>query len=468
MMRSLLVACVLVLPWLPAAAAERLEDFAWSLPVETDAHEGLQQLELNALVHQGLMRSDLGDVRIVNAAGESVPYALAPAPQPPAAAPEPIALPLFPIHAEHGTRVEALDLKVETRADGTVVGLSTKPKDRASRHVGYLFDASAIERPIAALRLEWKRAAPGTHLRVRVEESADLDKWSTLVQAAPLIDLEFGDQRLQRNRIAFASRTPRYLRLTWPDEEEPIEVERAWAEPAAAAAEPKRSWREVRGKPAAGAENRFEYDLGGLFPVDRLRIELPNANSVARVRVATRARTSDPWRPLTEAVVYRLTRAGAEATSPDVAFAAVTDRYWLLEADARGGGLGAGVPTIHVGWVARRLAFAARGAPPFRIAFGNRDAKPSAYPIATLVPGYKAGEPLDLPQAKLGDPAADAPVPAPPADRPDYRRWSLWGVLVLAVAVLAAMAYRLVHQMRTVSGGAEPSAAEDTRESRPD
>jgi hypothetical protein len=468
MKQALLLACVLALPFASGLASEKPDDFAWSLPLETDPREGLQQLELDALVHQGLMRRDLGDVRIFNAAGESVPYAFAPIPQPPAATPDPIALPIFPIHGERGARIEALDLKVQARADGTVVGLSTQPKgpERAGSRIGYLLDASAIKAPVAALRLDWTPPATGTHVRVRIEESSDLDRWTTLVQAAPLIDLQFRDQRLQRNRIAFAARTPKYLRVTFGEGEEPIALDRAWAEPAAAAAEPKRLWREVTGAQVAGTENRFEYDLGGLFPVDRLRVDLPNANTVARVRIATRARTSEPWRPVTEAVVYRLLRGGSEVASPDIAFGAVADRYWLLEADTRGGGLGSGVPSLHAGWIPRRIAFAARGAPPFRLAFGNGEAKPSAYPIATLVPSYEPGKVLDLPQARLGAPAPNAPSPAPPADKPDYRRWSLWAVLLLAVAVLAAMAYRLVRHMRTgadTGGSPQGGEAQDAR-----
>jgi len=38
--------------------------------------------------------------------------------------------------------------------------------------------------------------------------------------------------------------------------------------------------------------------------------------------------------------------------------------------------------------------FAARGAGPFQLAYGSRDAKPTAFPIATLVPGYKSEEEL--------------------------------------------------------------------------
>lgn len=268
---ALAMVCVLtsVPGWVHAA--ERLDDFACTLPSAVDAQEGLHQLELNGLVHQGVMRSDFGDIRVFNGAGEPVPHAFAPPPRDAPAAPTETALPFFPIRAERDARIDALDLKVETRADGTVVGLTTQPKTApaASRHVGYLLDASAIATPLSALRLEWKRAANGTHTRVRLEASDDL---------------------------------------------------------------------------------------------------------------------------------------------------------------------------------------------------AHRDAQRPGYAIANLVPGYQAGEPLDLPSARLGEPSrGDQPLPAPPAEPPDYRKWTLWAVLLLAVAVLTLMAHRLVRQLGRDAGG---SAATERGEER--
>jgi hypothetical protein len=104
--------------------------------------------------------------------------------------------------------------------------------------------------------------------------------------------------------------------------------------------------------------------------------------------------------------------------------------------------------------------FAARGTAPFQLAYGSREAKPAAYGIATLVPGYKDEATLDLKPAQVAaKPEAvgiGAAQPAAPRalggegatrERIDWKRWLLWGSLVLGVVVLGLMALRLGRQM---------------------
>jgi hypothetical protein len=100
--------------------------------------------------------------------------------------------------------------------------------------------------------------------------------------------------------------------------------------------------------------------------------------------------------------------------------------------------------------------FAARGEAPFHLAFGNREAKPAAYAIETLVPGYKSDAELKVAAATVSDAPASPPPAAVPrkadsfawfTDRPDWKRWTLWGSLVLAVVLLGLMALRLGRQM---------------------
>ena len=40
----------------------------------------------------------------------------------------------------------------------------------------------------------------------------------------------------------------------------------------------------------------FEFDLGGQLPVDRLRVALPQPNTVAVIEILARAKVADPWR----------------------------------------------------------------------------------------------------------------------------------------------------------------------------
>src|SRR5688572_5317838 len=145
----LLLTCALLAPAAALVAAEPPARFAWSLPIELDARE-----------HQGVMRRDLADIRVFNAAGEAVPHAFAPLP-PVAPGDHPaIALPFFPVQAGRGARMDGVDVRIQTRADGTVLGLTTRAPGAGSeqRIVGYLVDASAVERPLAALRLRWAPA----------------------------------------------------------------------------------------------------------------------------------------------------------------------------------------------------------------------------------------------------------------------------------------------------------------------
>ena len=131
--------------------------------------------------------------------------------------------------------------------------------------------------------------------------------------------------------------------------------------------------------------------------------------------------------------------------------------------DPRGGGVGGGPLGLTAGWVAHRLVFAARGAGPFQLAYGRRDATPAAFPIATLIPNYKPDAELDVARAEVG---TQRPLggPAPLRAPVDWKRWTLWGSLGLGVALLGWMAMRLARQMSAVPGvtGDPPSREPDS------
>jgi len=209
----------------------------------------------------------------------------------------------------------------------------------------------------------------------------------------------------------------------------------------------------------AGKAGDYAFDTQGVFPADRLRLELPQANTVAQVQLFSRARADREWRPVTRATVYRLRRDGVEITSPELSIGEDAERYWLLRVDQRGGGLGSGEPKLGLGWIPHEIVWVARGNPPFTLGYGSRDAKPSAYAIDSIVPGYRADADLNAKTASAGDDKA-MPVKAAQADSPavlagqaaleeriDFKRWALWASLAAGVAFLGWMAWRLVKQM---------------------
>ncbi|EXI68878.1 MAG: hypothetical protein AW08_00703 [Candidatus Accumulibacter adjunctus] len=455
-MKQTLAGCLCLL-WSVLALAEAPGDFAFGMLLQADGPQPLLRVELPAAVHAGVRRPDLGDLRVFNAAGEAVPHAWLP--QPPAARARPtlLPLPLFALRGAATAGVEGVEVRIERQGGRAVLRMDERAGASApTLLLGYLVDASAVEQPLQAFALELPATGEDVVARVRVEASDDLARWTTLVGDAPVLRLAAGGQRLEVRRIEFAPRRAKYFRLSWAADTPALRLSAVGGEPAATVVELPRQWRQVAGSAVPDEKGSHRFDLAGQFPADRLRLLLPQANSVAAVELLSRAREADPWRRVTTATVYRLGSAGQEIVSPEIAIAPTGDRHWLLRVDQRGGGLGAGVPELAAGWLTQGLVFAARGPAPFQLAFGSDRAQPTAYPISTLVPGYRIGDdgqPVAAADSGLeigrATPAAVHPLAGEGAGRfrIDWRLWGLWASLLLGVGVLAGMAWRLARQL---------------------
>jgi hypothetical protein len=436
---------------LTASAVERPGDFAYGSLLESDGALPLRRVDLPPWVYQGVLRADLGDLRVFNGDGELVPHALLPRPAPATSTAPDAALPYFPIKATSGSALDALDVKIERTPGGTITRVVAARAGKSADQVisAYVIDASRFDQPIAALDLDWREPQGGLAGTLRVESSDDLARWSTLVPQAPVVMLQFGGQRLERKQIEFAASRYKYLRLSWPAGQPPLELTAIRARPGSVVVEAARAWHAVTGTPRH--EGEFEFDLGGQFPLDRLRVELPQDNTVVTVQLLSRRDVASEWRPVANAVLYRLRQGGQVVTNPDLATSVSHDRYWLLRVDQKGGGIGRGSVLLHAGWVPQTLVFVARGNGPYQLAYGNARALPTAYTIESLVPGFRSDTPL---QASAARALEQRTLGGAPALRPgpDYRTWTLWGVLILGVLLLGWMAWRLARQL-----GAAPS-----------
>lgn len=434
-----------------AGAVERPNDLAYGSALESDGDLPLRRVDLPQWVYQGVFRADLGDVRVFNGDGELVPHALLPRPALATSTAPDTALPYFPIKAASGAALDALDVKIERTPAGTITRVvAARPGKNAHQVIGaYLIDASSFDQPIAALDLDWREPHGGLTGTVRIESSDDLAHWSTLVSQAPVVMLQFAGQRLERKRIELGAARCKYLRLSWPAGQPVLELTAVRARPGGVVVEPPRAWHAVAGTPAR--EGEFEFDLGGQFPLDRLRVELPQDNTVVSAQLFSRRAPAHEWRPVLNTVLYRLRQGDRVVTSPDLATNVSHERYWLLRVDQKSGGIGRGDVMLHAGWIPQTLVFVARGSGPFQLAYGSARALPTAYPIESLVPGFRSDVPLQATAARALEQRALGGTPALHPG-PDYRTWTLWGVLILGVLLLAWMAWRLARQL-----GAAPS-----------
>jgi hypothetical protein len=451
-------AAAAALAWCAAAAlvaAQEPPRFAWHLPLTTPGAQAFYRVDVPAPVYERIQRADLGDVRVLNADGAAVPFAFLP--PPPAARAEAalVDLPLFPLRVDDARRdLGDLALSVRRGAEGTSVDVRTRDGGsvQPQRLAGYLVDAGERKDAFAALRLT-PAATSNVDVRVRVDGSDDLATWRTLASGAPLLALEYRGQRLARDRVALSGAPARYLRITFAPPATVLELASARGEEAARAVEAPRQWRDAEGVADRDHPGDYTFDIGGVFPVDRVTVALPEINTVAPAQVLARAdvrgdaREQDSWRLAGTTVFYRLRQDGAEAANPPLAIPPTPRRHWKVRIDAHAGGIGDKPPRLSVGWLPHTLVFAARGSGPFVLAYGSAQATAAALPIGTLVPGYD--ERTSPATFGMATPGASATAAAADALRKpvDVKRWLLWGALGFATLVLAWMAIRLSRQM---------------------
>jgi hypothetical protein len=421
--------------------------FAWSAPLRLEERGGLYVVVATPAMYAGIARPDLADLRVRNGAGEDVPHAIRFPSPPPAAAPEMVAVPIFPLWAPAGAEAGGLSVRIEQKPGGAIVGVEGAQRTaQRTRLAGYIVDASAFASRIDALHIDWDGV--GFVGRVRVESSDDLERWSPVVAEAAVMTLAHEGQTLAARRIALPGTRAKYLRLSWPAMQETPQFRTVRLEAAAQRAEPPRTWQLAVSR--AGEAEQLLLDAGGHPPIDRLRMDLP-MNAVVPIEIHSRNAPNDPWRLAAATTLYRVERSGAVVARDEAAFAARSDRYWLVKVDKRSGLAPAALPA-SVGYVPHEIVFAARGEPPFTVVFGEPGARGSALPLGTLVPGFREGEPLDAARATMDAPTRmSQPSNRWPAwlavERPDAKRAALWAVLGVGVAGLGALAWRLARQV---------------------
>ena len=444
--------------WANASAADTPEDFAYALPVEAVGSDALYRVVIPPAVYQGVAYADLRDVRVFNGADEVVPHAFRPL-RAEHKAPETIALPFFALRGTRGTQAADLDIALES--NNGQVSLRVKSRDQVtdgSDLLGYLVDLSSHKEKFSKLILDWESQPGGYIGSINIEASADLKNWSQMVRNAPLMSLSQSGQQLERKDIPLRSNVSlrsndslrggryKYLRLTWPEQSETVELTSLLAQPVDKRAPLDRASKQFSADDDSGKQGDYMADVGGPFPIDRLTIRLPQDNSVAPIRVYSRATPDVEWRRVAVTTAYRLRQDGQVIENPTLSIPPHAQRYWLFRVDQQGGGIGEGAIGVEAGWLAHEIIFAARGTKPFRLAFGNSRAQRNALPVKTLVPNWGTDTAPGIALANTGSSETLA-GPSAIKKRIDPKKAGLWIALLTGVSVLGVMAWRIARQM---------------------
>ncbi len=460
-MRQLCIATLFLLLFAGNAMARdsRPVDFAYGIPLHTVGTEAMYQFTLPDVVYRSVTRSDLGDLCIFNRQGEVVPFTLSHISTPPAnhGARE---LTLFPVSGSRLQETGSVSLLVKKGDGGSLVSVQTAaPGTRSSRIAAYLLDAAALKVPLKDLTLDWEEQPEGTVTKLRVEGSDNLEDWTLLVPAAVLIDLRYGDHRLERRIIDLNGSMMKYYRISSAAETDLPKFRTAAAHLSPAAAELPRHWTRVTAAPRSNRTGDYLFTTSGLMPVDRVRVQLPQENTLIQASFFSRPTENDPWKQGPTILLYRLRIRGETLTSPDVVLPVSSDRYRLMRVDQAGGGIGKGLPQIELGWLPARILFLARGEGPFQLAFGSGNPGRCAPGDSTLFrqfsdqqkERYIAGTAL----AGTLVPLAGKAALRKPFLPYDTKTIVLWSLLLLGVATLAWMALHLHRQLNFTKKGNE-------------
>lgn len=445
-----------------------LGELAYSLELTPTAPRAVHTALVPLAVYRGVLSAELADLRVFDAAGRELPHALRVLDETREVELGEQALPMFPLYPDPERpdgAVETLALRVERDAHGTVIAIQPDPsaraagagRDAAAAHaaslpLGYVLDASRLEHPIVALRVELAADAKDHVLPVLVEASDDLGSFHTVASGQPLVRLDYGGSRITHDRLELPQVRARYLRLSWPGRELPAPLSSVIAEHGRRLQEGERASARVRGTARAKQPSTFDFDLGGPLPVDGVRVALPEDDSLIEVDLASYAKPGDAPQELWRGTVYRVLQGGARLEGPTIDLPRRAHRFYRLRVAHKGGGLGRGAPELELRYRPQQLLFVARGQAPYHLAYGYHAAKPSSFDPAQVLAVLPEAERSSLPASDctLGAPRARAGTAAltPPPPPPPLKRYALWGVLIAATAALGIAAVRIGRGMR--------------------
>jgi hypothetical protein len=201
----------------------------------------------------------------------------------------------------------------------------------------------------------------------------------------------------------------------------------------------------------------YRYRLPAALPVGRLRVALGSDNTTTEVIVdglTGEAQGASTWVPIGRILLFRLRQGELRVDNDDYVLAApLTAKEWRLRSPVRLNP----TPSVEVAYLPDRFVFLAQGRGPYTLAAGSRTARRDALPVEQALAPLRRqlGAEWTPPLATLGARAdaagakayEDAPAPI------DWRRWMLWGFLVLGAAVVGGFALTLLRTKSSPTQG---------------
>jgi hypothetical protein len=445
-------------------------EFAMQLPLSVSGDNGVVQLLLPLAVYQHSRSAELADIRVYNAAGQLLPYALHRPTYRSRIETRERAGALFPIYASESVRGSAssLELQLRTGADGSLLTINAPaaaaPTATQQRLAAIIIDLGASERDevLESLVFELPEAHSDYRARIAVERSDDLKLWDGVAHdGIDWISAADASGRLVNDRIEVPGGQGRYLKIRWV-EGDPVVFASVRARWRSASVRLDPTLEVMLDAQPGRVEGDFLYRTSPAINATAVGLDLPEANTVLPVSIGFYREQRQPqpkwlFQSRVDNTFYRLTHNGRERRSSRIHIAPMSGAEWVVRPHTGGHS----APRLVLGWQPQTLVFNAQGSG-FVLGVG---AEAEVYrhwlggpsPLEQVAPGYSRDEIEQLERARVGElqptpqnggsavPAVEAADEAAEAAR--MRRFALWSILGVGVLLLGYMTWRLLQQV---------------------
>jgi hypothetical protein len=428
-------------------------DYAWGFPIHTDSESSFYSVQLPLEVHQSVTDTELRDAGVYNADGDPVPRIFRPVSDDVERVEHLVQLPFLPLHTSAEDRVDDIRLVFERDGDKTRLELNADDvlEPTASDELSsYIVDTRQLKQSIEALELRWSPVSSGFIGTAIIEGSNNLKSWSSLGTGA-VADLQQESTSVVQRRVPLQKSDHDFLRVRWKDLPEDWRLTAVQGEYILGVRNVVRETVLLTASAVDPDDGGRIFSLGGAPGVDRVRVVLPESNTVMSARIYHWSERQQRWIQTAADSFHHIGRGDQSLKSGPLRIARVrTSRFKVLQSSGR-----PDLPIqLEIGWRPDSLLFLAQGSPPFTLVAGRvRDAD-DGFPqqriygdrsIVNLAADDGRASAARLgPRYSLGGAESLRDSPAP-----DWRKVALWLGLTLGVAFVGVMAVRVVRDLKT-------------------
>ena len=441
------------------AASDSPQDYTHVFPLTVSGKPSVVQLQLPRDAYLNARSASLNDLRVFDAHGTPQPFALRQPDAVPSTTHRALPVRIFPLMAERPD-VPLAGLEVSTATDGRVLSVRLPAQQGApapgakERLAGLVLDLrqEGMKEPPTIDALHFTLPA-GRHTytgQVWLEASDDLKHWDAVGVAELSWLANASAETLANDKLEFAPRPMRYARLSWRSGEPlPFASISAQSPVRGASTAPIES---LLLQPQPGRDPRdLQYSKPAGVTPRHVGLQIDSGNLVLPAMLGSYVvvrRTGElRFSPAVRSTFFRLEKDGQTRMSNDISAPSWIGERWVLRFDEPP----PVKPALRLSWVPATLVFVAGGTPPYKLAVGRDKAAPAQRDINEVAPGFSPAELRTLDRATAGPVQEQLEALASAAKRASAdssaaqnRLMILWGVLVLGVALVAGMVWRLL------------------------